>query len=119
MRETYQMRQRVISRNGCSEGGRTMVVQEIEAITKEVFDDYITRAAKAAGYEDGFGITGCDLSLTVWWAAYCRQSLDQQSHNNRLPEYLLTLAKMAKEQGIIVPREYVFYDHESGEHLDR
>jgi hypothetical protein len=26
---------------------------------------------------------------------------------------------MAKEQGIVVPQEYVFYDHKSGEHLDR
>lgn len=42
-----------------------------------------------------------------------------QTQNNRLPEYLLTLAKMAKEQGIVIPREYVFYDHESGEHLER
>ncbi len=57
--------------------------------------------------------------MPVWWAAYCRQSLDQQSHNNRLPEYLLTLAKMAKDQGVTVPREYIFYDHETGEHLDR
>ncbi len=29
------------------------------------------------------------------------------------------MAKMAKEQGVAVPREYIFYDHETGEHLDR
>lgn len=96
-----------------------MTVQVIEYVTKEKLDEYIGQAAKAAGYQNGFGITGCDLLLMVWWAAYCRQSLDQQSHNNRLPEYLLTLAKMARDQGVVVPREYVFYDHVSGEHLDR
>jgi hypothetical protein len=31
-----------------------------------------------------------------------------------LPEYLLTLAKMARDQGVVVPREYVFYDHVTG-----
>lgn len=84
-----------------------------------MLDGFIVEAAKATGYEKGFGITGCDLGMPIWWTAYCRQSLDQQSHNNRLPEYLLTLAKMAKDQGVVVPLEYVFYDHVRGEHLDR
>ena len=83
-----------------------MAVQTIEYVTKEMLDGYIEQAAKAAGYQKGFGITDCDLSKPIWWAAYCRQSLDQQSHNNRLPEYLLTLARMAKEQGVVVPREF-------------
>ena len=96
-----------------------MVVQEIEWVTKEMLDDYVAQAAQAANYGKGFGITGCDLSMPIWWAGYCRQSLEQQSHNNRLPEYLLTLAKIAKEQGVVIPREYVFYDHVGGEHLDR
>ncbi len=96
-----------------------MVVQEIEYVTAEMLDGYIAQAAQAANYEKGFGIRGCDLSIPIWWAGYCRQSLEQQSHNNRLPEYLLTLAKMAKEQGVVIPREYVFYDHVGGEHLDR
>jgi hypothetical protein len=96
-----------------------MAVQEIEYVTKQMLDEYIAQAAKAAAYEKGFGILGCDLSMPVWWAAYCRQSLEEQSHNNRLPEYLLTLAKMAKDQGVVVPREYVLYDHVSGEHLSR
>ena len=96
-----------------------MVIQKAEYVTNKMLDGYIAEAAKAAGYEKGFGITGCDLSMLVWWAAYCRQSLDQQSQNNRLPEYLFTMAKMAKAQGVVVPREYIFYDHESGEHLDR
>jgi len=73
-----------------------------------MLDEYIAQAAKAAGYAKGFGTTGCDLSKPIWWAAYCRQSLDQQAENNRLPEYLLTMAKMARDQGIVVPREYVF-----------
>ncbi len=96
-----------------------MAMQTLEPIAKEVLDGYIVQAAKAAGYEKGFGIRGCDLSKPIWWAGYCRQSLDQQTQNNRLPEYLLTLAKMAKEQGVVVPWEYVFFDHETGEHLER
>ncbi len=96
-----------------------MTVQTAEPVDKELLDEYINQAAKAAEYEKGFGIEGCDLNKLIWWAAYCRQSLDQQAHNNRLPEYLLTMAKMAREQGVVVPREYIFYDHESGEHLDR
>jgi len=96
-----------------------MVVQTAEPVTKEILDSYIDQAAGAAGYEKGFGVRGCDLSQAIWWAAYCRQSLDQQAQNNRLPEYLLTLAKMAKDQGVVVPSEFIFYDHESGEHLDR
>ncbi len=96
-----------------------MSSQNIVPVSEEIFDTYIHQAAKTVGYEHGFGITGCDLSMPTWWAAYCRQSLDQQSQNNRLPEYLLTLARMAKEQGIVVPREYILYDHETGEHLER
>ncbi|MDP2918644.1 MAG: recombinase family protein [Dehalococcoidia bacterium] len=96
-----------------------MAVKETETVTEEELNQYIAAAAKAASYEKGFGITGCDLSMPIWWAGYCRQSLDQQSHNNRLPEYLLTLARMAKEQGVAIPREYILYDHVSGEHLDR
>jgi DNA invertase Pin-like site-specific DNA recombinase len=96
-----------------------MTTQAITLITDETLDEYIIQAAKAAGYEKGFGIRDCDLSKPIWWAAYCRQSLDQQTQNNRLPEYLLTLAKMARDYGVVVPREYVLYDHETGEHLER
>ena len=96
-----------------------MVTQIIESITKEMIDEYIGQAAKAAGYENGFGITGCDLSLPVWWAAYCRQSLDEQSNNNRLPDYLRTCAIEAKRLGVVVPQEYVLFDLMTGEHLER
>jgi len=96
-----------------------MTTQTITLITDETLDEYIIQAAKAAGYEKGFGIRDCDLSKPIWWTAYCRQSLDQQTQNNRLPEYLLTLAKMARDYGVVVPREYVLYDHETGEHLER
>jgi len=89
------------------------------SVTDETLDEYVIQAAKAAGYEKGFGIRDCDLSKPIWWAVYCRQSLDQQTQNNRLPEYLLTLAKMARDYGVVVPREYVLYDHETGEHLER
>ncbi|MBI2846262.1 MAG: recombinase family protein [Chloroflexi bacterium] len=96
-----------------------METQTIEVITERQLDKYIVEAAKAAGYEKGFGVRGCDLSQSIWWAAYCRQSLDQQAKNNRLIEYFLSLATMARDHGVVVPREYVFYDHETGEHLDR
>ncbi len=79
--------------------------QNVVPISEETFDVYIHQAAKTVGYEHGFGITGCDLTKPTWWAGYCRQSLDQQTQNNRLPEYLLTLATMAKGQGIVVPRD--------------
>ena len=93
-----------------------MVTHVIEPIAKDTFDEYIAQAAKAAGYEKGFGITGCDLSLPVWWAAYCRQSLDEQGNNNRLPDYLRTCALEAKRLGAVVPREYVLFDLMTGEH---
>ena len=96
-----------------------MAIQAIMSITDETLDEYIIQAAKAAGYEKGFGIRDCDLSKPIWWAAYCRQSLDQQTQNNRLPEYFFTLAKMAREQSVVVPREYILYDHKTGEHLER
>jgi len=96
-----------------------MTIQTLEPITKEKLDGYIVQAAVAAGYDRGFGIKGCDLSKPIWWAGYCRQSLDQQTQNNRLPEYFLTLAKMARDHGVVVPLEYIFYDHETGEHLER
>ncbi|MFC2042121.1 recombinase family protein [Chloroflexota bacterium] len=98
-----------------------MVIQAIAPTSKETMDEYVAQAARAAGYEKGFGIPDCDLSkpMPTWWAAYCRQSLDQQTQNNRLPEYLFTMAKIAREQGVVVPREYIFYDHATGEHLDR
>jgi len=96
-----------------------MVVKETQTVTEEEFVQYIGEAASAANYQQGFGIAGCDLSMPVWWVGYCRQSLDQQSHNNRLPEYMLTLARMAKDYGVVIPREYVLYDSGTGEHLDR
>ena len=79
----------------------------------------IASAAKAAGYEEGFGIIGCDLTDNTWWAAYTRQSTEEQRNNNRLAEYLLTCAKEARTLGVIVPREYILYDAVTGEHLER
>jgi DNA invertase Pin-like site-specific DNA recombinase len=76
-------------------------------------------AAHIADYADSFGITGCDLSQNHWWAAYTRQSTREQSENDRLVEYLLTLAKLAKQLGVIVPREYIIYDVRSSEDLNR
>jgi len=90
-----------------------------EVMSKERLDRYIVEAAKAAGYEVGFGITGCDLSLRHWWAAYARQSSREQAENDRLAEYLLTSAKLAKQADVIIPREYVIYDVHTSEDLDR
>ena len=94
-----------------------MVIAEV--MNKERLDRYVLEAAKAAGYEEGFGIIGCDLSLNRWWAAYNRQSTREQSENDRLGEYLLTSARLAKQNSGIVPREYVIYDAESSEDLNR
>ncbi len=68
---------------------------QVGIIKEERLDNYIKEAAHIANYEDGFGITGCDLSKNHWWAAYNRQSTREQSENDRLGEYLLTLAKLA------------------------
>ncbi len=90
-----------------------------EVMSKERLDHYILEASKAAGYEQGFGITGCDLRFNSWWVAYTRQSTREQAENDRLGEYLLTCARLAKQSGVIVPREYVIYDAESSEDMNR
>ena len=90
-----------------------------EAIESNEMYQLIDSAAKAAGYEQGFGVTGCDLSESRWWAAYTRQSTEEQRNNNRLAEYLLTYAREAKALGVVVPREYILYDAVTGEHLER
>jgi len=90
-----------------------------EVMNKERLEQYILEAAKAASYEEGFGVTGCDLNLRHWWVAYARQSTREQAENDRLAEYLLTCARLAKQNGGIVPREYVIYDAESSEDLNR
>ncbi len=95
------------------------MVQTAEVMSSERLDHYISEAAKIAGYEEGFGIPGCDLRQQHWWAAYNRQSTREQAENDRLGEYLLTNAKLAKQHGGIVPKEYVIYDSESSEDLNR
>ena len=82
-------------------------------------DDWIHAAAKSVGYEEGFGVKGCNLSQDHWWSAYTRQSNEEQRNNSRLAEYLRTCAAEAKRLGVIVPRDYVFYDVVTGEHLER
>jgi site-specific DNA recombinase len=88
-------------------------------ISQEVWNNHIEAAAAAAEYEDGFGIEGCDLSSTHWWAIYQRQSEEEQCYNNRLPDYLRTCALEAKRLSVVVPREYILYDAVTGEHLER
>ena len=50
------------------------MVSQIEIISEERVDNYIKEAARFAGYEEGFGVTGCDLTRSNWWVAYNRQS---------------------------------------------
>ena len=91
----------------------------IDSANSNEMDQLIASAAKAAGYEEGFGLVDCDLADNGWWAAYARQSTEEQRNNNRLAEYLLTCAKEARALGVIVPREYILYDAVTGEHLER
>jgi hypothetical protein len=90
-----------------------------EVMSQERFDRFIDEAARAAGYEEGFGIRGCDLTQKEWWAAYTRQSRKEQAENDRLAEYLFTCARLAKQKDVVVPREYILYDTVTSEHLDR
>ena len=90
----------------------------IDSANSDEMDLIIASAAKAADYEGGFGLSGCDLAEDGWWAAYTRQSTEEQRNNNRLAEYLLTCAKEAKALGVVVPREYILYDAVTGEHLE-
>ena len=91
----------------------------IDLANSDEMDLIIASAAKAAGYAEGFGLSGCDLIADGWWAAYTRQSTEEQRSNNRLPEYLFTCAREAKRLGVVVPREYILYDAVTGEHLER
>ena len=90
-----------------------------EAIGSDEMHELIASAAKATGYERCFGVTGCDLSEVGLWAVYTRQSTEEQTHNNRFPDYLRTCAHEAKKLGVVVPIEYVLYDAVTGEHLER
>ncbi len=90
-----------------------------EVMSKERLDGYIHEAARAADYEQGLGVMGCDLTKSGWWAAYTRQSSREQAENDRLAEYLLTCAKLAKQAGVIIPREYIIYDVHTSEDLGR
>ncbi len=95
------------------------MVTMTEVMSKERLDSYIDEAARIAEYKDGFGVSGCDLNSGNWWAAYTRQSSREQAENDRLNEYLLTCARLAKQNGVIVLREYIIYDCVSSEDFDR
>jgi hypothetical protein len=95
------------------------MLQTKEVISREQLDHYIEEVAKVVGYKEGFGVKGCDLTKPICWAAYMRQSLEEQALNNRLTDYLRTCAQEAKKLGAIVPYEFIFYDAVTGEHLER
>lgn len=95
------------------------MLQTKEPVSREQLDHYVEEVARVAAYQEGFGVKGCDLTKPTWWAAYVRQSLEEQAKNNRVPEYLLTCARLAKEKGVVVPSEYIVIDHESSDYLDR
>lgn len=38
----------------------------VEAMSKERLDHYVLEATKVVGYEQGFGVNGCDLNLRHW-----------------------------------------------------
>ena len=67
------------------------MVTMTEVMPRERLDRYIEEAARVAGYQEGFGVRGCDLSQRHWGAAYLRQSLREQAENDRAADYLLTL----------------------------
>jgi signal peptidase I len=90
-----------------------------ELISQEELSDPMKVAAEAAAYKEGFGVEGCDLTLTHWWAVYQSQSEEEQCDNNRLPDYLRTCALEAKRLSVVVPREYVLYDVVTGEQPER
>jgi hypothetical protein len=95
------------------------MISHVELIESERLEKYVVEAARRAGYEDGFGIKDCDVSQNHFWAAYTRQSTREQSENDRLAEYLLQCAQLAKQQGVIVPKDYIIYDARSSEDMNR
>jgi DNA invertase Pin-like site-specific DNA recombinase len=91
----------------------------IDIIGEERFEIFVAEAARMADYQSGFGIPECDLVNVQWWAAYTRQSTREQTDNDRLGEYLLSCARLAKQHDAVVPREYIIYDVKSSEDFDR
>ncbi len=91
---------------------------EVEVMSQERIDHYIDVAVKTIDYP-WFGVRGCDLDHGDYWATSDRQSLREQAQNNRLGEYFITDAKLAKQECAVVPREYVFYDTDSSEDFNR
>jgi len=85
----------------------------------ERMKQFIGQAAVLADYSGGFGVTGCDLNNSGFWAVYIRQSTREQAENDRAVEYLFTCAKLAKIKGLIVPAEYIIYDAKVSEDFNR
>jgi DNA invertase Pin-like site-specific DNA recombinase len=67
----------------------------------------------------GVSMEQARLSGRPMWAAYLRQSTEEQSRNNRIVDYMLRCAELAKERGVIIPVDFIFYDAVTGKHFDR
>ena len=78
-----------------------MGVQTAGLISQGDLSNFVRVAAEAAGYEEGFGVEGCDLTKASWWAAYVRQSLEEQGYTEEKLKRLYTSRDMARGDGIV------------------
>jgi|SRR5579859_457003 len=92
---------------------------KVRPLTREEFEEQIEAVRRARpDVAQHFGVRGLNLK-TDHWSVYIRQSLKEQSRNNRVAEYLLSAALEAFKLNVVVPIEYILYDHETGEHMER
>ena len=93
--------------------------RDIEVMSQKRLDHYIDEAARVSDYVKGFGVRGCDLNHGQYWAVTNRQSIREQAENDRLGEYLIACSRLAKQECVTVPHEYIFYDTDSSEDFNR
>jgi DNA invertase Pin-like site-specific DNA recombinase len=94
--------------------------EAVRVFTQAEFADMIERVRQARPeYGACFAVSGVDLKRADLWAAYVRQSTEEQQKNNAVPQYLDMIAEHAAKKGLVIPLEYVFYDNDSGTHLER
>lgn len=66
-----------------------------------------------------FGLEECDLSKNHYWGSYQRQSREEQAQNNRITDYLLTSALLSVKLNVEIPLEYIWFDTDGSDHLQR